>query len=585
MTPPAGRSSVVRSLELAIVVVGVLGLVIGGVVIALAFFTMEPEPLWAAVIFVVVAWLYVGTGLLAWWRRPSNRLGVLIVAGGVVLLLGSLNVTGVPVLIAVSMVVATLSLAVAVHLLHAFPSGRLESTASRVTVVAAYVVSLVLQAPIYLFTVAPSPYHLLVVADRPDLGRQGGQIQAIAGAAVMAVTVVILAGRLRRADRAQRRIQLPVLGYSILAVLFIPLAPNVLGPVLGVNVGVVAGMQILALAGIPVAFVLGVLRGGFARTGQIEELGAWLGTAWGGLPALAEALARTLGDDSLRLVFWVSGGYVDASGRPAQMPGTGSGRSAVDVSLGDRQVGAIVYDATLIGNPEIVRAAGRVVAIAVDNERLTAELRASEAALRQSRARIVEAADQERRLITRNLHDGLQVQLVLLALDAQRIASDPAVAAPTRQSASALREGIDAAATDLRQLVHAVMPAALVERGLSAAAEDLVDRIPVPTHLELHVPDGTLAATVETTAYFVLAEGLANALKYANAGELDVRLVVSGEHLHVEVRDDGVGGASIHGGSGLRGLADRVDTLGGWMQVNSPAGHGTHLVAALPCES
>lgn len=577
----------VRSLELAIALVGLLAFVIGASVIAVAFHTGEPDPAWPPVGFVMVAWLYVGAGLLAWQRRPSNRIGVLIVAGGVSLLLGSLNVTGVPALIAVSFVAATLSLAVVVHLLHAFPSGRLEARASRLTVATAYFTSLVLQAPLYLFVAQPRPYHLLTIADRPELAELGNQVQAIVGAAVMAVTVVILADRLRHADHAQRRVQAPVFGYGILAVSFIPLAPNVLGPVAGLSPSVVFGMQLIALAGIPVAFVLGLLRGGFARTGQIEELGVWLGTAWEDRPALTDALARTLGDDSLKLVFWIPGNgrYVDASGRPVALPAAGSGRAVVEIDLGDRRVGAIIYDATLIGDPEPVRAAGRVVAIAVDNERLTAELRASDAALRRSRARLVEAADRERRVIARNLHDGLQVRLVLLALDAQQIANDPGATEATQRSASALREEIDAAAADLRHLVHTVMPAALIERGLSAAAEDLVDRVPVPTKLELRVPDHALPSTVESTAYFVLAEGLANALKYANAQKLDVRLVLSGESLHIEVRDDGVGGASMANGSGLRGLADRIDTLGGRMRVHSPDGQGTQLLAELPCGS
>ncbi len=577
----------VRSLELAIALIGLLALVIGGIVLALAFVTREVDQLWVVVAFVVIAWIYVGAGLLAWWRRPSNRIGMLIVAAGVALLFGSLDVTGVPVLIAVAMVVATLALAVVVHLLHAFPSGRLESRASRLTVAAVYVVSLVLQAPLYLFTIQPNPRHLLGVTDRPDLATLGERVQAVAGAVVVIVTVVILAGRLRRADSAQRRVQVPVFGYSILALLFIPLAPNVLGPALGLAPGTVTIMQLLALAGIPVAFVLGLLRGGFARTGQIEELGVWLGTAWGDRPRLADGLARMLGDDSLQLVFWLprQGRYVDGAANPVELPATGSGRATVEINLGDRRVGAIIYDATLIGDPEPARAAGQVVAIAVDNERLTAELRASEAALRRSRARIVEAADRERRVIARNLHDSLQVRLVLLALDAQRIANDAEVTPATQRSASALRKEIDAAAAELRRLVHAVMPAALIERGLSAAAEDLVDRIPVPTNLELQVPDQSLPPTVESTAYFVLAEGLTNALKYANAHELNVRLVLSDERLHIEVRDDGVGGASMADGSGLRGLADRIDTLGGRMRVHSPAGRGTQLVAELPCGS
>jgi signal transduction histidine kinase len=211
-----------------------------------------------------------------------------------------------------------------------------------------------------------------------------------------------------------------------------------------------------------------------------------------------------------------------------------------------------------------------------------AELLASQDALKESRSRIVEAGDRERRRVARDLHDGLQVRLVLLAMEAQLVAND--ADATTRQAATALRIGIDEAAAELRALVHAVMPAALIERGLSAATEDLVDRVPVPTSLELGLTDGSLSPAVESTAYFVIAEALANALKHSGAEDLAVRLELVDGRLLVEVRDDGAGGACPEAGRGLRGLADRVDTLGGRLRIDSPVGAGTRIVVELPCE-
>jgi signal transduction histidine kinase len=129
------------------------------------------------------------------------------------------------------------------------------------------------------------------------------------------------------------------------------------------------------------------------------------------------------------------------------------------------------------------------------------------------------------------------------------------------------------------------MPAALIERGLASAVEDLLDRVPLRTRLELDVVDGDLSAALETTAYCVVAEGLSNALKHAAAREVDVRVARVGERLTVEVRDDGMGGADVHRGSGLAGLRDRVDTLGGRLVVTSPDACGTTLTAELPCGS
>ena len=203
--------------------------------------------------------------------------------------------------------------------------------------------------------------------------------------------------------------------------------------------------------------------------------------------------------------------------------------------------------------------------------------------MRRSRERIVEAADRERRTIARNLHDGLQVRLVVLAIEAQQLATDRLTGAD-QEAATALRVGIDAAAADLRDLVHAVMPAALVERGLLAAAEDLVDRMPVPTRLRLDELDRPLSRSVQSTAYFVLAEGLANALKHSHATKLTVRLGQAADNLLVEVSDDGIGGAHLSG-TGLRGLADRVDAHGGRLDLQSSSGQGTQLIVEIPCGS
>jgi signal transduction histidine kinase len=541
---------------------------------------------WTSVLYALVAWVYAAAGALAWWRRPGNYLGAIMLLGCLSLLVAGLANTDVAELIAVGTIGATVILAVVVHLLHAFPSGRLRGAWSRATVWAGYLVCLVLQVPLYLFAPAPEPHHLLGLVDRPDIAEAGGWVQAVAGAAVMVATTVILALRLERTDPMRRRVLVPLYAYGIAVVLFIPVSAQILMPLLDLTSEAVTVLQLLAIGGIPIAFALGVLRGGYARTGQLDELGTWLGTA-ADHPGVREALARTLGDPSLRLLFWApdEDGYVDAAGRRAELPAADDGSDAVEIELDDRLVGAVVFDATLLDDRELVRAAGRVVALAVDRERLTAALLASEEALRRSRERIVRAGDLERRRIAQNLHDVLQTRLVLLALQAQQIAGDPSAPDRVAQCATALRASIDDAAAELRHFVHAVMPAALVERGLSVATEALVDRVPIPTKLQLGVPDRRMPMAVESTAYFVVAEALSNAVKHAGAHQLSVGLQWCDDRLVIDVQDDGVGGASIGDGLGLRGMADRVDVLGGRLRLDSPPGGGTHLVAELPCAS
>lgn len=560
---------------------GLGGLALGCVEMALVVAGPQ-EPTGVLIAFILLSWAYLAAGLTAWWRRPGNRLGAIMVLGAAMWLAADLYNTQDRVLIAVGAVTATVPLAVAVHLLHAFPSGRLEGSAARLTVAGGYVVAVVLQAPLYLFQAFEAPYDLMLVADRPDLAAVGQRVQTAAGAVVVAVTIALLIRRLMQAAPARRRVLLPFFAYGIFAILINPLIVNVLQPLFQLGPATWVGLQLLVLAGLPTVFALGVVRGQFGAVKGTEELVARLGAIADVRPALVDVLAESLGDPTVELAFWVPDrqGYVDESGSAVELTIRGGERAAVVIDLADRRIGAIVVDPQLVADLELVRSAGRVVALAMDRERLTAELRASQEELRLSRARIVEASYLERRRVARDLHDGMQVRLFVLAVAAQELAQ----AHPSAGSAAtALRVGIDSAASELRTIVQSIMPALLIERGLSAAIEDLVDQLPVPVSLDSDAAAGALAPVLESAAYFIVAEGLSNALKHAGAGHLAVRIRHTETALTVEVADDGVGGASLAAGSGLRGLADRADVLGGTLSVLSPVGHGTRLVAELPC--
>lgn len=579
------QSPLVRSFRRSLAALGAAGLLL---TLLLGALMPWSEPGGAMLLMLPAVFLvYLGTGLLAWQRRPSNAMGTLIVGAGGTMYLGNLVNTDVPAFQTVGVVCSTLLLAAVVHLLHAFPSGGLHGRTSVATVVAGYAVALVLQAPQYLFD-PRSPAPWLAIADLPGAASAGGAVQRAAGALVMIATAALLARRWVQAPPRQRRVLGPVYAYGLLAVLFIPFSSALLEGLLQFPATVRGVLQFAVLGGIPIAFALGVLLGGFARSGEVEELGAWLGLSGGGRPGVAAALAATLGDPSLRLSYWVPERelFVDAQGRPVR-DGPGApqppGRNAVRIDVNGAPVGGITYDSSLIGDPELVLTAGRVVAIAVDRERLTADLRASHVELQRSRERLVKAIDSERRRIAQDLHDGIQMRLVLLALEAQRVGTAPAGEVASR--ASALREEIDAAAADLRQLVHAVMPAGLVERGLWAAIEDLTDRMPIPTRVDMTPVTGrrALPQSVESTAYFVVAEALANTVKHAAADSAAVRLDLDGGVLRIEVHDDGLGAAAANGGAGLRGLADRVDVLAGRLELTSEPGCGTHVKVELPC--
>lgn len=574
------RSALSRSLDRALALVALFALMLVVVELALFPFSGPAGPL--LVMLPLIFAVYVVAGLIAWKRRPSNGMGFLILVAGFALYLGSLQNTGVTLLVGIGAVCATTVAAAVVHLLLAFPTGRLPDRLSKLLVGAVYVVTLVFQAPLYLLD-PQGPFPPFAVADLPQAAEFFSLLQTIIATTLSATVAVVLWGRLRRADAAHRRVLIPLFSYGIFVVLFLPLIAIVLDRVLLVHPFVRGYIQFAALAGVPIAFALGTLRGGFARTGELEELGTWLGTASASKEPLTTALARALGDRSLRLYFWAEdrGEFLDADGRVAPARMAASRRGWEMIVLDDRTIGAIDYDAALLTDGGLVRTAGRIVAIEVERARLTAELRASQRALMQSRGRIVEAADRERRRIARDLHDGLQVQLVLLALEAQQIATAPSGTVAER--ATRLRIDIDVAAADLRALVRDLVPAALIERGLAAAAGDLADRMPIPTHFESDVEDGAIGDLVEATTYFVLTEALANVVKHADASLARVRLVVEGGSVRLDVEDDGVGGASMEAGSGLRGLADRVEAIGGTITISSPRGKGTRVRAEVPC--
>jgi signal transduction histidine kinase len=570
---------------LAIGLLGVTMLTLAGIQVVL-FADAPLGPQWALFLYTGVGVLYALTGLLAWRRRPSNAFGAILLAGSLALLLSAFQDVDIPALVAVGLVTAVVPIAVILHVLLAFPGGRLSRQALWL-VLAGYAITGVLQAPRYLLSNLPEPGGVLQVAHSASLITIDSHIQDGAGIIVIVLTALLLAQRLRATDGVRRRRLGLLYGYGIFAILFLEISANLLPALFSIGPVAVFVLQIATLAGVPVAFGLGVLRGGFAPTAELEELGAWLGGEDSIRPGLRDALAAALGDDSVELLFWSRDAerFVDAAGGLAALPAAGSGRGVVEVAMAGERVGAINYDARLIVDPGLVRAAGRVVALAVERERLTAELLTSREALRESRARIVAAGDQERRRIARDLHDGLQVQLVLLGIRAGQLAGAATMPSDLIAQATQVRVGLDAAAAELRSLVEGLMPALLIERGLSAATEELVDRLPLPARLELDADGATLTAAAETAGYFVVAEALTNAVKHSQARQLSVSLCHTVDTLRIEVRDDGIGGARPDGGSGLRGLADRLDVLGGRLDVVSVAGMGTRIVAELPCGS
>jgi signal transduction histidine kinase len=536
----------------------------------------------------VIGAAFIGTGLLAWLRRPENRFGALMVAVGFSYCLSGLIVTTESWSFIAGLHLIAVPYAILYHILLAFPSGRLETRASRALAAAAYFTATFAWWGCMLFQNTERqgfPANPLLVADEPDLFSTLARIRLGFVVALIALLGVVLVRRFGESAPTQRRALAPVyLSGGLVLALYAVWA--VLG-IARVDPGLQDALErarVIALALVPFAFLAGLLRSRVAAAAAVSELVARLG-AGRRRGALRDALADALGDPSLQLAYWLPEreGWVDAAGATFALPGEGSGRTCTPVERGGEPVAMLVHATSVDGEPELVRAVGGAAALALENERLDAELRANVAELRASRARIVESADAARRRIERDLHDGAQQQLVALALALRtarsRLDRDPDAAGALLDVAA---RDLEAAIRDLRELARGIHPAILSDRGLGAALEALARRLPLPVEIAAS-PEHRLPEPVEAAAYFVVAEALTNVARYAHATQARVAVTRVGDRVVVQVTDDGIGGADPGKGSGLRGLADRVSALDGRLTVESSPGRGTTINAIIPC--
>jgi signal transduction histidine kinase len=560
-----------------------------GAVVGIAAFVLvaggDDANAWlTAALTLAIGWCFLATGLLVWAREEENLLGFLMAAAGLVLLagaaLGEVEAAFAPWL---GFAVVNAFVAMFVHILVAFPDGRLDSSRERLLVGAAYA-DLVLLAPLWLAARGddPPPGGAAGILRPESYGSWLGGLPLAIALGLGAGIAWLLWRRWHWATRHERLTLGPVLltGGVSLALLVVAALVDRSSAEGGRAIGWVA---FVAFGTVPLAILAGFVRGRLARA-SVAELLRELETAR--TPgALSDALRHALGDPTLRLAYWVSEsrGFVDLRGRPFELPWEGSNQVATRVERDGRCVAAIVHDASLRDAPELLGAVTSAAGLALENERLHAELRAHLDDLRESRARIVEAGDAERRRLERNLHDGAQQRLVAMSLRLRlieaKIRTDPEETVPI---VAELRRELTEALEELRELARGIHPAILSDRGLRPALEAVAARSPVP--VELSTPTERLPAAVEAAIYYVASEALANVAKYAQASSVTIEVARADGRAVAAIADDGVGGADSSRGSGLRGLADRVAALGGRFHVDSPPARGTRIHVDIPCE-
>ena len=544
------------------------------------------------VLGLAVGWSFLAMGLVAWAGRPDSRSGALMVALGFAWFARYVVAVAAYPAFVVGVLLGSVYLSILVHLLATFPDRRLRGPLERAVVVVGYLLS----APLDLFFLTvfsadrglgegPPPNGLVIAPANGEFDPVALDLVVQAVVVLLFLTLLALVvGRWRAAGPALRRSLAPAVVGAVVIVAAILVERTAILLLIPPGLAVVfAWSAQVVLVLWPLALLVALLRSRLDRSAVgrlVVELGA-------GVPApdrLRGILARTLHDPSLELGFWrpEQNSFVDPGGAPVAVE-PASGRAITYLDRDGERIAVLRHDPALSTEPDLVAAVAASASLAVQNERLHAEVRDRLLEVSASRARIVEAADAARRRVERDLHDGAQQRLVTVALALRLARSQVGTASPQDLTALLDEAGaeLSGALDELRELARGIYPVLLTDAGLGPALTSLAERAPIAVALGT-VPDRRWADPVEQTCYFVVSEALVNAVKHADAATVAVAVRADDRGLCVEVSDDGVGGATPSG-SGLRGLADRVAALGGALTVHSPLGRGTRVIATLPC--
>jgi signal transduction histidine kinase len=523
---------------------------------------------------------YILAGVIAWSRRPDSRFGPLMIASGFVMFLSSLGWANAAVPHTIGLAFDLLPAVVFLHVFLAFPSGRLEHRFERALVGAGYVTAFGLHLVGMAFG-GFGPHNVVEVVSEPGVSGTLLDVELLVLSAFCLIGVGVLAVRRRDAGRPLRRsaallVDSFALGLVMIAALFVA------GAFESPAFETIRRVAFLVVGLAPAAFLVGLLNARLARSALADLLLEMRAEPAPG--DLRNALARALRDPSLTLAYWLPDyeAWVDVDGRATSPPAAQDGRAVTMIDRSEEHVAALMHDASLEDEPELLDAVSAAAGIALETARLHAELGARLSELRGSRVRVIEAGQKERQRLERNLHDGAQQRLVALSLELtmlkKRLDADP----ESSKRIDHARSEIALSLEELRAVAHGLHPAVVSGHGLAVALESLAARATVPVRLDVEL-DGRLPEPLEVAAYYLVSESLTNIGKHAHATSATISVARCNGEVVVEIVDDGVGGADTERGSGLRGLADRVEALEGRLRVWTPIGQGTRVRAEIPC--
>ena len=545
---------------------------------------------------LAIGWAFLGGGLLAWQRWPDNACWRLVVAEGFAWFVPNLRGSGIPVLFAISTVLAPLNDMIMFHLVAAFPTGRLREGWRRRLVAGGYAGALVAGLA-YLLIDDPatdwSPFacsscneNVLLLFHGPWPFWAAIVLGTVEASAIAVVIVALVVRHWAKSTPAARR--LTATRWSAWAGCAVMIATDGARelplPLTAAGWSALDWVNALSQLAIPLCLLAGAA---WAQTAG-AAVGDLLVEIERRMPAgdLGPTLARALGDPSLQLAIWRPElvAYEDAQGRRVSLPVEEKDRVTRLVTGSGQPLAAIVHDRALADLPRLVASAGAAIRLGLENERLRDELESRLREVLESRARIVEAADAARRQTERDLHDGAQQRLLGVGMLLEKLEAELGKRAPSAALAVAgqARRELRTAVAELRELARGIHPEILSQAGLVAALPALANRC--PGDVKVTVSCGRCQPSVEMTAYLVVSEGLANVAKHARASTVSVSVRQHDGRLALEIADDGVGGAILEEGTGIRGLAHRVAAQGGTLRLDSPVGGGTRMVVELPCE-
>lgn len=567
--------------------IGIMGLALGVLELTIGIPRADPAD-HLLLVHVLVGWTFVGSSLLALTQHPGHRVGYLLAAVGVLWFVPLLTFFDSSTAFSIGFVAEGLFWAPLAQLFLTFPSGRLLNRLDRIITSALYLLLPLFNLLIAFFVdfqtagCVTCPANLFLISHDMRVAETIATVDSAVGGLIAVAVILRFAWRWRETSGAARRAMQPVMWGIVpgaVAAAYFVVTPLVeTSPELE---RAALPLLNLALIGLPVGFLVGLLRSQLDRS----LVGDLLVELKGAMPhgRLRQSLAKALGDPTLELAFWLPepARYVDEEGLTVTIPEAGP-RRVTPIDDSQREpLAVLVHDPAVLQDTQRVEAVASAARLALENERLHAELRAQLEEVRASRMRVVAAGDEARRRLERDLHDGAQQRLLAISAAVERARSIDAASQRRAELMAEIANELKETLAELRDLARGIHPALLTDEGLGPAIESLARRAQIPTRIEASSVE-RLPRPVEATVYYVIAEAIANAVRHSGATEVTVATRREARELLVSVRDDGQGGAVVGEGSGLRGLQDRVVALGGSLQIDSPLGEGTVVTAHIP---